>query len=311
MSLRVSRGAPRAFVSLVLVAFVASCVGGASETPSPSPGASPLSEAAAKEALLAHFGPLVYCDPDFYPVARVDEARAAEEHLGEMRADASTWAAIAAHRGFNPSVAPSGDELLVVYREWKMLRALVLTPAGNGWSFDARFGGTGPDASATPDVSHVVATITSDGTIHVDRQEPSGPPPCPICLARGTRIATPRGDVPIEALRRGDPVWTLDRAGRRVAGVVDETGSMSVPPGHEVVHLVLADGRALRASPGHPLVDGRPVASLGPGDPYDGSVVVSAERLTYDGGRTFDVLPSGATGAYWANGIKLGSTLFR
>jgi hypothetical protein len=192
-----------------------------------------------------------------------------------------------------------------------MLRALALVAAADGWSFDARFGGTGPDASASAVITHVVGTIASDGAIHTDSEEPSGPPPCPICLARGTMIATPTGDVPIETIRPGDPVWTLDRTGRRVAAVVDEIGSTAVAEGHEVVHLVLADGRAVLASPGHPLVDGRPVALLQPGDHYDGSIVVSVDRMTYDGGRTFDMLPSGPTGAYWANGIRLGSTLFR
>ena len=131
------------------------------------------------------------------------------------------------------------------------------------------------------------------------------------CEIRGTKIATPRGDVAVEAIRPGDPVWTVDRLGRRVSAVVDQIGSMRVPSGHEVVHIVLADGRAVLVSPGHPLPDGRPIAALREGDAYDGSVVVSADRIPYDGGRTFDLLPSGGTGIYWANGIELGSTLFR
>jgi hypothetical protein len=31
--------------------------------------------------------------------------------------------------------------------------------------------------------------------------------------------------------------------------------------------------------------------------------------VRYDGGATFDILPGGVTGAYWANGVLLGSTL--
>ncbi|HEV2005378.1 MAG TPA: Hint domain-containing protein [Candidatus Limnocylindrales bacterium] len=270
-----------------------------------------MTEAAAKEALLARLGPLVYCDPDFYPVARADEAGIAAEHLAAMRADTAAWAAIAAHLGFAPSSTPSGDGLLAAYREWKMLRALALVPSADGWGFDARFGVTAPNPSRSETIVHVVGTIAPDGTIHIASQEPSGPPPCPICLARGTKIATPDGEVAVEALKPGDPVWTLDRLGRRVPAVVDKIGSMPVPAGHEVIHLVLADGRAVLVSPGHPLPDRRAVAALRIGDAFDGSVVASAARLPYDGGRTFDLLPSGGTGTYWANGIELGSTLLR
>jgi hypothetical protein len=37
--------------------------------------------------------------------------------------------------------------------------------------------------------------------------------------------------------------------------------------------------------------------------------VVSAELLVYTGGSTFDLLPSGPTGVYFADGIPLASTL--
>lgn len=311
MVLRLGRAAPSAIVSLVLAALVVGCMGAATRNPSASTGANPLTEPAAKEALLVRFGPLVYCDPDFYPVARADEGTAATEHLAAMRADPAAWAAIAARRRFDPSSTPSGDGLLAAYRDWKMLRGLALTTSGDSWSFDASFGGTGSAASTTPTITHVVGTIAPDGTIHIDRQEPSGPPPCPICLARGTKIATPSGDVAVEALRPGDPVWTRDRLGRRVPAVVVQTGSMAVPRSHEVVRLVLADGRTVLVSPGHPLPDGRPVAALRDGDAFDGSTVASVDRFPYEGGRTFDLLPSGGTGIYWANGIELGSTLSR
>ena len=311
MVLRLGRVVSNAIVVVVLATLVVGCTGAASRSPSASARVSPLTEPAAKEALLVRFGPLVYCDPDFYPVARADEATSATEHLAAMLADTAAWAAIAARHEFDPTSTPSGDALLAAYRDWKMLRALALTASGDGWTFDASFGGTGPEASTSPTITHVVGTIAPDGTIRIDRQEPSGPPPCPICLARGTKIATPNGEIAVEALRTGDPVWTRDRTGRRVQAVVIQVGSMAVPPSHEVVRLVLADGRTVLVSPGHPLPDGRPIAALRDGDAYDGSLAVSADRLPYDGGRTFDLLPSGGTGVYWANGIELGSTLFR
>jgi hypothetical protein len=274
-----------------------------------SGGGASLREAAAKEALLARFGPLSFCDPDFYPVAEGDEADLATQHLPAMRADAEAWAAIAARLGFDPMSTPSGAQLLAAYREWKMFRALDLKRSGDGWGFDASFGAPGPDASASAAISHVVGTIAADGTISVDRQEPGSPPRCPICLARDTRIATPNGEVVVEALAPGDVVWTLDGQGRRVAAAVIRVGSTRVPADHEIIRLVLADGRGVLASPGHPLRDGRPVAALRPGESYDGSVVVGSERIPYAGGRTFDLLPASATGVYWANGIELKSTL--
>jgi hypothetical protein len=140
-------------------------------------------------------------------------------------------------------------------------------------------------------------------------REASGPPPCPLCLARGILIDTPDGPVPVEHLRSGMTVWTADADGRRIPARVLQVGSTPVLPSHQVVHLVLADGRTVDASPGHPLPDGRTLAELRPGDAVDGSTVTSADLIAYDGGATFDLLPSGPTGAYWANGIPLGSTL--
>jgi hypothetical protein len=74
---------------------------------------------------------------------------------------------------------------------------------------------------------------------------------------------------------------------------------------------VLADGRELFASPGHPLADGRALGAVTTGDQVDGATVVSATRVPYGYGRTFDLLPAGPTGTYWADGIALGSTLRR
>jgi hypothetical protein len=101
----------------------------------------------------------------------------------------------------------------------------------------------------------------------------------------------------------------LDESGARVARPLVEIGSTPVPSTHRVVHLLLSDGRAVDVSPRHPTADGRRVGDLVAGDRYDGAVVASAELLPYTGGATFDVLPAGATGSYWANGVLLGSTL--
>jgi hypothetical protein len=45
--------------------------------------------------------------------------------------------------------AATGEGLLAACREWKMLRALAraLTTTGDGWTFDALFSDTGPNAA--------------------------------------------------------------------------------------------------------------------------------------------------------------------
>ena len=132
---------------------------------------------------------------------------------------------------------------------------------------------------------------------------------CPICLAGGTLIDTPSGSVPAKDLQAGMPIWTVNNNGQRVSGVVMKTSKVAVSPEHQMVHLVFADGRELFVSPGHPTIDGRTVRDLVPGELYDGASIASAQRVAYGEGATYDVLPSGETGFYWANGVLLGSTL--
>ena len=139
-----------------------------------------------------------------------------------------------------------------------------------------------------------------------------GKPPyggCPICLASNSLIDTPSGLVVVKDLQIGMPVWTTDKTGQRISGVVIKTSKVLVPPTHQMVHLILNDGRELFVSPGHPTIDGRTVGNLEPGDLYDGIYVVSTKRVSYGENATYDILPSGDTGFYWANGILIGSTL--
>jgi hypothetical protein len=104
-------------------------------------------------------------------------------------------------------------------------------------------------------------------------------------------------------------VWTAAADGTRIAAPVVEVGSMVVPSGHLMVHLRLADGRELLVSPGHRTSDGRPLGSLALGDELDGSRIALWELVPYGGARTYDLLPAGPTGTYWANGVELSSTL--
>ena len=267
----------------------------------PAPGA--LTLAQLKYKLVDRFGRLWYCDPDFYPVARADQDTLAESRFPDVQKDAETFNAILAHLGYASSPTYTHAQKVAIYTDWKMLGAMHLDPAGAAYHVTARF--TPNEQTGTL----VDGTIDQRGQITVASQSPTGPPPCPICLARGTQIATPAGPIAIEDVREGMTVWTADESGARVAAAVTVVGSMTAPADHTVVQLVLADGRELHASPGHPLADGRLLGSIAAGDTVDGAVVTKAERVPYGSGTTFDLLAAGPTGTYWADGVPLASTL--
>src|SRR3989338_2053524 len=135
--------------------------------------------------------------------------------------------------------------------------------------------------------------------------------PCPICLAENTLIDTPSGAIVVQNLQQGMEVWTVDISGARVPAKIIETVPTPVPSTHRIIHLVLNDGRELFVSPGHPIGDGRTIGDLSVGDVLDGGRVRIAEPILYQKEFTYDILPSGETGLYWANGILIGSTLFK
>ncbi len=285
------------------VALLATAACG-SVNPSPVSG-SPLTSTQLKFAVMDAVGKAVYCDPDFYPIAREGGEQAnAISTYPQIKADTQAYAAIVAHEHL-----PSGDlsdaQKLVVYRAWKLLRALVLTQSGSDYSFQYRIQ---PSAGA---YQMVAGTVRVDGVVTVSSRTTTGAPNCPICLAASTMIATPHGPVRVTDVRVGQVVWTQTADGRRVTEPVIEVGSMPVPAGHLMVHLVLADGRELLVSPGHRTADGRPAGTLQRGDPLDGSTITRWDLVPYADGRTYDLLPAGATGRYWANGILLSSTLSR
>ena len=270
-----------------------------------TPVGSPLSVNQLKFKVLDSVGPPVYCDPDFYPVARLDgEKTNALAKYSEIKADAELYSAIVAHEQL-PSGELTDDQKLVLYRAWKLLRALALTQTGSDYSFSYRVLSKGGAASYLM----VTGTVRVDGVVTVSSRTPTGAPPCPICLAASTLISTPGGDVGVTDVKPGMLVWTAAVDGTRIAAPVLEVGSMEAPAGHRMVHAILADGRELLASPGHPTADGRPLGSLAAGDLLDGSRIVLWELVPYAGGRTYDLLPAGPTGTYWANGIMLSSTL--
>jgi hypothetical protein len=298
---------PAVTIVMLLAAFAAGCSAAPAPTspvPSPTAGA-PLTTAELRFRLIEAFGPLWYCDPDFWPIAVQDEADRAIERFGEVESDTAAFVAILAHLAIASGAEFTADQKLAIYRAWKQLNAISLEPAGDG---SYRFDYLNMPAPGATEGRRTTGTIDEGGQIAIDVQTPAGEPVCPICLARGTRIATPDGDVAVEDVRVGMRVWSIDGSARRIVASVVLVGQTQVPATHQVVGLVLDDGRMVNASPGHPLADGRLLAAVQAGDEVDGATVVSSVLESYSGGSTFDLLTDSPTGAYFAGGIPLGST---
>ncbi len=278
-----------------------------SVTPTPAPVGSPLSLNQLKFAAMDAVGTPVYCDPDYYPIARLggEQANAIAQYP-VIRADAELYSSIVAHEHL-PSGELTDEQKLVLYGAWKLIRALSLTPRDGDYSFSYRV----LSKSGTASYLIVNGTVRVDGVVAVSSRTPTGAPNCPICLAATTLISTPNGDVRVTDVKPGMLVWTARVDGTRIAAPAREVGSTQVPAGHLMVDLVLADGRELVASPGHRTADGRQLGSLAAGDALDGSTITRWELVPYAGDKTYDLLPGGPTGTYWANGILLSSTLTR
>ena len=276
---------------LLLLAILAIACG--STLPSPSSTPLPLPEL--KYSVIEKAGAPYVCGP---PVARAayEEEQAAAD-FPTIKADPETYRAILAH------AHPAGDESspayqLAVWREWRKLQALQLTPnPAGGYGF--------VDRTATATVS---GTVDGSGNVTITSTQPARPN-CPICLAAETLIDTPAGPVRVTALKLGDAVWTAAADGTRLEANVTALGSVAFPRGHDALQVQLSDGRSVTASAGHPTADGRSLGELLAGDRLDGATIVAVLPVHLSDGGTYDLLPSGPTGDYWAGGVLLGSTL--
>ncbi len=255
-----------------------------------------------KYKLIANFGDVFYVDTDFYPVVREgQEEKNALEQFPVIKADKVEFLAILQHLGLSDKADYTTEEKVNIYREHKKLtRGIEMTASGDVYNFVLRIGEVQGE--------RIEGTITTSGKITVLKREKSFNT-YPICLSLGTLIAVPGGQVPVEQLQVGMVVWTVDVLGQRVAARVEKTVVTPVPSSFQVVRVILNDGRSVTASPGHPTADGRGLGNYAAGDILDGATVVSVERVNYDGGATYDLLPSGTTGLYWANDVLLMSTL--
>ncbi len=135
------------------------------------------------------------------------------------------------------------------------------------------------------------------------------PPGCPLCICASpdTPVATPSGARAIADLVVGDLVLSVEQ-GRVVA--VPVVGVRRVPAPHHVVRRVRLEGGAtLSISAPHPTADGRTFGDLVAGDRLDGVAIESVEVVPYGFDATYDILPGSSSGAYFADGVLIGSTL--
>ena len=262
-----------------------------------------LSPSELKYHLLGQFPNLFFCDPDFYPVARADEGQLALERFPQLQTNSEEFQAILNHNGLAGLTSFTDAQKLLVYREHKRLAAIHFTQAGDKYQFQLKIADT-----ATRQGFLIKGQIDGSGTITVAERQPSFAT-CPICLSAETRIDTPLGPRAVKDLNVGNLVWTQDAGGRRISASILKVVRVIVPLDHLMVHLELEDGRELWASPGHPTTDGRILADLRLGDVLDGARIVRSELVPYNQPATYDLLPAGGTGFYWANGILIGSTL--
>lgn len=264
--------------------------------PAPAPTL-PLTNTALRYRLIERFGDVAFCDPDLYPVAHGDEQERALAWFAQAAPGSEEIRVIVERQGLGQVGTLTSEQQLIVYREHKRLAAIRLEACDIGFAFQF----------ATGDMM-ITGQVDAQGNIQVV-SEKRYKLNCPICLAFGTRIDTPSGPKPVQELEAGMVVWSIDAAGRRVEAAILSTARTPVGAGHLLAHVRLDDGRELWASPGHPTADGRRLGELRPGDILDGGRVVMAATVPYGHDATYDLLPASATGAYWANGVLLGSTL--
>jgi hypothetical protein len=141
----------------------------------------------------------------------------------------------------------------------------------------------------------------------VDGTCPTGCAAC-ACAAPTTPIATPLGERPIAELKVGDWVYSVDHNQLRPVPI-KRINRQAVPPTHTMVQVRLASGRTLTISPLHPTADGRTFRDLARGRLLDGVAVVEARVVAYHQPYTYDILPDSDSGAYFAAGVLVGSTL--
>lgn len=151
-----------------------------------------------------------------------------------------------------------------------------------------------------------------DGTLlytYTDREFRGTPNRC-RCLPGSTQILTSVGNVPIDQLKENDKVLSINSKGEKVEMRIKMVNKVEIVGAHSMVLIELKDGRKLQVSPGHPSsIANKNLGEFIVGEKLEGVSIVKITDISYAEPFTFDILPEGDTGFYWANGILIGSTL--
>lgn len=132
---------------------------------------------------------------------------------------------------------------------------------------------------------------------------------CGSCLSPFTLISTPKGQIKVIDLKVGDMVYTQNKAGKKISTPIIEKSKVKVTSLHKMVYLNFNNGSDLIVSPDHPATGTQKIRELFPDETYDQTKISSVSLIDYDHNHTYDILPDGDTGYYWANNILIGSTL--
>ena len=169
---------------LLLVAVLAGCAVDAapspraSAIPGPSGALGRLSAAELRLFVIDRFGPLWFCDPDLFPVAR-DEVDAMRERWPQVLADAELLSAILHSLDLPPIVEANltDEQRLSVYRLWKVASAVPLELIGNG---RYRFDYLAQPGEGAPQGARTAGIVADTGHLTIEQEAPGIEPNCPI-----------------------------------------------------------------------------------------------------------------------------------
>ncbi len=143
------------------------------------------------------------------------------------------------------------------------------------------------------------------------------------CMPNTARILSSRGEIQIDNIQIGDSVYTFNYFHGKIMEPIIQVNKILVQKDYIMTKITLEDGRCIQASPKHPIPIEKDYlnssktqyeellfSEIKIGDYVDNSRVSSIELVNYNGGFTYDILPAGESGYYWADGILVGSTLY-